>query len=341
MDCFYAAIEIRDNPRLMHKPVAVGGRADQRGVLCTCNYVARQYGLHAAMASKTALRLCPDLILLPVDMAKYKAVSTRIQAIFKQYTSLVEPLSLDEAYLDVSQSSHCQGSATWIAEAIRAQIFKEEHLTASAGVAPNKLLAKIASQWRKPNGLFVILPQDVARFMQYLPVDKLFGVGKVTAEKLHRLGVNTCGDLQQFSQIKLAQWFGKMGVLLYQQCRGLDERKVENDRQRKSVSVEETFTYDIHSLVEVNNALETLYRRLNIRLTRQEMPEIKNQFVKVKFSDFSQTTAEKSSQQLKLAIFSELLQSLLSKSEKPIRLLGIGVHFREHEEAEETQGLLF
>lgn len=162
MDCFYAAIEIRDNPSLNNKPVAVGGAANQRGVLCTCNYIARKYGVHSAMPTAVAQRLCPGLVVLPVNMPKYKSVSQSINSIFQQFTDLVEPLSLDEAFLDVTHSIYCRGSATLMAQAIRETIFKEQQLTASAGVAPNKFLAKIASAWNKPNGLFVITPEEVS-----------------------------------------------------------------------------------------------------------------------------------------------------------------------------------
>ena len=186
MDCFYAAIEIRDNPDLSTKPVAVGGSTDRRGVLTTCNYVARKYGIHSAMATATALRKCPNLIVLPVRMQLYKDVSSEIRDIFYQYTELVEPISLDEAYLDVTDSNHCYGSATWIASRIRKEIFNKCRITASAGVAPNKFLAKVASDWKKPNGQTVITPEDILDFVAKLKVEKINGVGKVTAEKLHR-----------------------------------------------------------------------------------------------------------------------------------------------------------
>lgn len=183
MDCFYAAIEIRDNPSLANRPVAVGEKPENRGVICTSNYIARRHGVRSAMSSATAFRLCPDLILLPVNIEKYRQVAKRIQSLFSAFTPLVEPLSLDEAYLDVTGSSHCQGSATWIAQAIRKQIWETEQLTASAGVAPNKFLAKIASGWKKPNGLFVITPPEIPAFVKNLAIEELFGVGKVTAEK--------------------------------------------------------------------------------------------------------------------------------------------------------------
>ena len=203
MDCFYAAIEIRDRPELADKPVAVGSAPDQRGVLCTCNYIARGYGIHSAMSSALAYRQCPELVLLPVDMDKYRAVASRIQAIFHEVTDRVEPLALDEAYLDVSDVTDYHGSATLIAQAICREIFAREQLVASAGVAPNKFLAKIASGWQKPNGFFVIRPEQVDAFIYQLPIEELFGVGKVTAKKLHQRGFKTCADLQAVPLKKL------------------------------------------------------------------------------------------------------------------------------------------
>jgi DNA polymerase-4 len=197
MDCFYAAIEVRDNPMLANEPVAVGGESDQRDVLCTCNYVARKYGLHAAIPSIIAYRQCPDLILLPVNMSKYRGVAKRIHAIFREFTDKVKPLALDEAYLDVTDMNAYDGSATLIAKAIVKKIYEDEYLIASAGVAPENFLAKIASGWKKPNGFFLITPDEVSEFFRKLPVEKLFGVGKVTAEELHQEGIKTCADLQK------------------------------------------------------------------------------------------------------------------------------------------------
>lgn len=219
MDCFFAAIEIRDNPLLKNKPVAIGGLPENRGVLSTCNYIARKYGLHSAMPSVRALQLCPKLILLPVKMEKYKAASKVLYRIFKQYTPLVEPLSLDEAFIDVTDCQYCKGSATLIAETIKRRIKKELKLTASAGVAPNKFLAKVASDWEKPDGLFVITPDKIDLFIQKLPIEKIFGVGRVTAKKLHAVQIKTCHDLQQFSLAQLQEKFGKMGERFYDLCR--------------------------------------------------------------------------------------------------------------------------
>lgn len=331
MDCFYAAIEIRDNPLLADKPVAVGGSAEERGVLCTCNYIARKFKVRSAMATAYAKRLCPDLIVLPVNMQKYREVSEIIRTIFLEFTPLVEPLSLDEAYLDVTHSLHYQGSATLIAEAIRQKIFDTVHLTASAGVSTNKLLAKIASGWNKPNGLFVIRPQDVGPFIKNLPVDELYGVGKVTAKKLHELGSRVCSDLQAISLMELIDYFGeKGGNRLYEQCRGIDNRTVEPNRIRKSLSVEETFKQDIEMNSQCLSILNELYGSLIVRLKRyNENRSIKNQFIKIKLSDFKIVTLERSSNVIHFPLYENLLFELISRSYGKIRLMGIGVRFAD------------
>src|SRR5690606_14107393 len=206
-DCFYAAIEMRDDPRLAGRPLAVGGSPDQRGVVATCNYEARAWGIHSAMPMRTALRLCPDLTVVRPRMAAYRDVSREIHGIFRDYTERIEPLSLDEAYLDVSEAAHFGGSGTLIAREIRQRVWEQLRITVSAGVAPNKLLAKIASDWRKPNGLFVITPDEVDAFVAELPVSKLHGVGKVTAERLTRLGIRTCRDLREWDRLALLREF--------------------------------------------------------------------------------------------------------------------------------------
>lgn len=343
MDCFYAAVEIRDNPRLKNKPVAVGGGGgERRGVLCTCNYIARAYGVRAAMPSAYAQRLCPDLILLPVDMAKYKAVAQNIHAIFHEFTDLVEPLSLDEAYLDVSDSRLYHNSATLIAKKIRSEIKKRENLSASAGVAPNKFLAKIASGWKKPDGLFVIRPQDVDHFVLQLSVDELFGVGKVTAEKLHNMDIKTCADLQRFSLFELVNHFGKMGSQLYYQAHGIDDREVKPHRERKSLSVEETFPHDLKPNDDFLALIRELYERLMSQIKNSAADlRIKNQFIKLKFNDFKQISAEETSQGVNLETFLYLFNKSYDQK-KPLRLIGIGVHFDEKSSGNTaTQASLF
>lgn len=329
MDCFYAAVEIRDNPTLADKPVAVGGSADERGVLCTCNYIARKFKVKSAMATAYAKKLCPDLIVLPVNMNKYREVAYIIRNIFLEFTPLVEPLSLDEAYLDVTGASHHQGSATLMAQAIRQKIWDTVHLTASAGVSSNKLLAKIASGWNKPNGLFVIRPQDIDQFILNLPVDELFGVGKVTANKLHQLGIKTCSDLQGISLIDLKNHFGKKcSDRLYEQCRGIDNRVVEPNRMRKSLSVEQTFKQDINMDDRSHIILLDLYESLMVRLKKYtDHHPIKNQCIKIKLSNFKVITMERSSQEINFSLYEQLLSELTNRSYGKIRLMGIGVHF--------------
>lgn len=329
MDCFYAAVEIRDDPSLADKPVAIGGPADKRGVLCTCNYVARKFKVRSAMATAYAQRLCPELIVLPVNMDKYREVARTIHKIFLEFTPLVEPLALDEAYLDVTHATHCQGSATLIAKAIRQQIWNTLSLTASAGVSTNKLLAKIASGWNKPNGIFVIHPRQIDDFIQKLPVTELYGVGRVTASKLHRLGIKTCADLQTIALTDLENHFGKKSSnRLYEQCRGIDDRAVEPNRIRKSLSVEKTFEQDI----DINNAdpkyLHDLYDQLLKRLERHANNRpIKNQCIKIKLSDFKVITMERACHTISFDLYEELLLEITKRSYGKMRLLGLGVHF--------------
>lgn len=342
MDCFYAAIEIRDNPELRNKPVAVGGSSTQRGVLCTCNYLARKYGVHSAMPTATALRLCPSLIVLPVNMHKYREISQQIQQIFLAYTSLVEPLSLDEAYLDVSASPHHEGSATRIAQAIQQQIINEHQLTASAGVAPNKFLAKIASAWKKPQGLFVLPPAQVEEFIKTLPVEKLFGVGKVTAEKLKQLNIHTGNDLRQHSPEFLIAHFGKLGQQLYEQAYGIDHRPVQPNRQRKSLGIEKTLIQDITQIPEALEIIEVLYAQLLVRI-EEYAPNlsIKSLFVKIKSSEFKQYTAECRGIRPNLQRYYELFYKANSQNFKAIRLLGIGVGFNDSAPINHIQQSLF
>lgn len=291
MDCFYAAIEMRDFPELADKPVAVGGDANRRGVIATCNYAARKFGVHSAMPTTHALKLCRHLILQPVRMDVYRKESQYIRAIFAEYTDLIEPLSLDEAYLDVTSSTQCQGSATWIAQEIRARIFQTRQLTASAGIAPNKSLAKIASDWHKPNGQMVIKPEDIDAFVLPLPVRKLFGVGPKMEARLNDLNIKTCADLQQYSADYLSNKFGSSGQRLYELARGIDNRPVNPARIRKSISVEETYQSDLPSSQACLDALPELIARLETRIQRAgKIPNIHTLFIKLKFCDFQQTT---------------------------------------------------
>lgn len=338
-DCFYAAIEMRDDPSLAGKPLAVGGAADRRGVIATCNYEARAYGVRSAMASGHALKLCPDLLIVKPRMDAYKAVSREIQAIFREYTELIEPLSLDEAYLDVSDSPHFAGSATRIAQDIRRRVSQELHITVSAGVAPNKFLAKIASDWKKPNGLFVITPDQVEAFVAVLPVSKLHGVGKVTADKLARRGIRTCADLREWQKLSLAKEFGSFGERLWGLARGIDERPVQTDSRRQSVSVETTYDQDLPDLpaclAQLPQLLDELARRMT-RLDASYRPD--KPFVKIKFHDFTQTTLEQSGAGRDLDSYKLLLSAAFTRGNKPVRLLGVGVRLHDlrgrHEQLE-------
>ena len=328
MDCFYAAIEMRDNPTLAGIPLAVGGAADRRGVITTCNYEARAYGIHSAMATAYAMRLCPHLTLVPVRMAYYKSVSKQIRAIFDRYTDRVEPLSLDEAYLDVSESSLFGGSATRIAADIRRAIEAELGLTASAGVAPNKFLAKICSDENKPNGQRVVTPAEIDDFVRRLPLGKIPGVGRVTVERLARLGLQTCDDVRVFGETELTRHFGRGGATIYRRSWGIDERPLVTNWVRKSQSVERTFAVDVESIADAQSILLQLIDELQLRLAQQADRRIRNQQVKLKFADFRSTTIERSSQRLSPQLFADLLPLAWARGDgQQIRLLGIGVSF--------------
>jgi len=338
-DCFYAAIEMRDDPSLAQKPLAVGGSAERRGVIATCNYEARAYGVRSAMSSRHALKLCPDLTIVKPRMDAYREASREIQGIFREYTDLIEPLSLDEAYLDVSDAPHFSGSATLIAQDIRRKVAKRLHITVSAGVAPNKFLAKIASDWRKPNGLFVVTPGEVEAFVAQLPVAKLHGVGKVTADRLARLGIEDCLQLREWPKLGLVREFGSFGERLWSLARGIDERAVQNDSRRQSISVENTYDDDLPDLASCLEKLPELIETLTQRMTRIDSSYRPGKpFVKVKFHDFTQTTLEQAGAGRDLASYQQLLSQAFSRGGKPVRLLGVGVRLQDlrgaHEQLE-------
>lgn len=330
MDCFFAAIEIRENPSLQGKPIAVGGRSNQRGVVATCSYEARKYGVHSAMPMSRAVKICPNLIVLPVRMDLYKKVSASIQSIFREITDLVEPLSLDEAFLDVSNVDCCKGSATLIAEKIRQRIFAKEKITASAGIASNKFLAKIASDWQKPNGQFVITPDKIDDFVLELPVSKIFGVGKVTEKKMAGMNILSCGDLQKHSVTQLTQNFGRFGAQLYELSRGIDHREVKTHRIRKSLSVEETYSQDLPNLPSCLLEIPSLFKELSERLQRARQSQSllqKTAFVKIRFNDFETTTVQLSSTALNIHAFYSLCTQAWGRGARPVRLIGIGIRF--------------
>ncbi len=331
-DCFFAAIEMRDDPSLRGRPIAVGGNADRRGVISTCNYEARAYGVRSAMATATAKRLCPDLLVLPHSMDKYKQAAEQIREIFYDYSESVEPLSLDEAFIDVTESPFCHGSATLMATEIRQRVFETVGITVSAGIAPNKFLAKIGSDWNKPNGMWVVTPAQVDEFVCQLPVARLFGVGRVTADKMHRLGIDTCGDLRRFDVFELSDRFGSFGPRLHQLSYGIDHRPVQISRRRKSLSVEHTYASDLPTITGCVSQLPQLFNKLSERLARLGKEYlVSKQFVKVKFNNFQSTTMEcvtKGSP--RISVFNDLCQqSCLRGDGLPVRLLGLGVRFQE------------
>ncbi len=330
MDCFYAAVETRENPELKGLPIAVGGKPETRGVVAACNYEARAFGVHSAMPMSQAVKKCPQLIMLGVNMTLYRQVSKKIQAIFKQYTPLVQPLSLDEAFLDVSDCKQCKGSATLIAKKIRKQIMDEHNLAASAGIAPNKFLAKIASDWNKPNGQFVITPEQIHAFVIDLPVKKIFGVGKVTNQKMQKLGIKTCADLQQLSQVQLHDKFGKFGDQLFNLSRGIDDRPVNVNSIRKSLSVEDTFIKDKKDLPACLDEIERLYESLIIRLAKSQKKKklpIKALYVKLRFDNFNTTTAQNRASDVEIGKYKQLIMTAWSRGKRPVRLIGLGIQF--------------
>jgi len=327
-DCFYAAIEMRERGIKRDVPVAVGGRS-RRGVLTTCNYKARAFGCRSAMPVYKALELCPQLLLLPVNFDLYRAESKKIRTIFRRYTDLIEPLSLDEAHLDVSCLDR---SGSEVAAEIRQAIRTELRLPSSAGIAPNKLLAKIASDWNKPNGQFEIRPEDVAAFMQELPVRRLHGVGPKMAHSLERKNIRTCGAMQRLSLAQLIRDYQAWGASLYQLCRGIDDRPVEPNRTRKSCSTETTFGQNIETEAELMERLPALYTELMHDLEKQgNRHRIESVFCKIKFADFSQTTVGRSHMQPTLDAFADIVREGRRRNEQPVRLLGVGVRFQHNE----------
>ncbi|WP_438454889.1 DNA polymerase IV [Vreelandella venusta] len=339
-DCFYAAVEMRDNPALNDVPIAIGGSVEQRGVVATCNYPAREFGIHSAMPMAQALKRCSHLTVIRGDMAKYKAVARQVFAIYRDVTELIEPLSLDEAFLDVTDVSLCNGSATRMAEAIRQRVRQEVGITVSAGVAPNKFLAKIASDWRKPDGLFVITPNDIDGFVQQLPVKKIHGVGPRTAEKLAGLGIQTCADLRARPLTELVEQFGRFGHRLFELSFGRDERPVKTHRERKSISTEQTYSQDLPTLETCRQQLPNLLNDLEQRYARLDpAPAVRGLMVKIKFNDFTQTTVEHADPAPNQEQFESLLTIGWARGEKPVRLLGVG--YRLAEEATVQQLSLF
>jgi len=287
MDAFFASVEQLDNPELRGKPVAVGG-SGERGVVAAASYEARKFGVRSAMPSKIAIRKCPDLIFVKPRFSRYKEISDQICNIFFEYTDLVEPLSLDEAYLDVTYTKRGKPSATLIAREITARIFEETNLTASAGVSYNKFLAKVASDVNKPNGIFVVKPQQAQEFIDNLEVRKFYGIGKVTAEKLNKMGIWFGRDLKKIDRLELGRLFGKAGNYYYKICRGEDNREVEPSRERKSVGAEETFLTDLFYSADLEKELTGIADELWRRIEKANV-KAKTLTLKFKYADFGST----------------------------------------------------
>jgi DNA polymerase-4 len=329
MDAFYASVEQRDNPGYRGKPVAVGGAPQGRGVVAAASYEARKYGIHSAMPSKSALALCPHLIFVRPRFDAYKEASAKIREIFRRYTDLIEPLSLDEAYLDVTEDKQNTGSAIKIARQIKDAIKSELGLTASAGVSVNKFVAKIASGSNKPDGLTFIAPGAVVAFMEQLPVEKFHGVGKVTAAKMKKMGLHSGADIKILTEEELTRRFGKAGHFYYRIVRGIDERPVEPHRETKSVAAEDTFPTDLTAIAEMSNELEKLTAKVHARLAGHRLSG-RTITLKIKYSDFRQITRSQSfptpfnDSDTILETAKDLLLAT-GPEDKRIRLLGISV----------------
>jgi DNA polymerase-4 len=330
MDAFYASVEQRDNPGYRGRPIVVGGSPEGRGgVVATASYEARKFGIRSAMPSKKAQQLCPEAIFIRPRFAAYKEVSEKVRAIFHRYTDLVEPLSLDEAYLDVTDDKQQIGSAITIAQQIKQAIKDELQLTASAGISINKFVAKIASDMNKPDGLKFIGPSAITGFMETLPVEKFFGVGKVTAEKMKKMNLHTGADLKRLSREELLQHFGKAGGFYYNIVRGIDDRAVQPNRETKSLAAEDTFPYDLTGVDEMNAELDKIALIVAGRLQKYQLAG-RTITLKIKYNDFKQVTRSRSFPQplndlsTIAATAKELLLATLPDS-KPIRLLGISL----------------
>ncbi len=330
MDAFYASVEERDRPELVGKPLIVGGTAEGRGVVAAANYVVRKFGVHSAMPTATAMRLCPHAIIVRPRMAHYAEISGQIREIFERYTPLVEPLSLDEAFLDVTGSQELFGPSVQIARRIKDDIYRELKLVASVGVAPNKFLAKIASDLEKPNALVVVQPDQIQAFLDPLPVSRLWGVGRVTGQLFDRLGIQTIGQVRQMSPEVLQREFGKQGEHFGKLSHGLDERRVIPDREAKSISHETTFATDISDHEVLRAWLQELTEQVAYRLRRHQLRG-RTVDLKLRFSDFKTITRSHTLPQptnITHEIWqtvATLLEAALPTRRLAVRLLGVGV----------------
>ena len=330
MDAFYASVEVREQPGLAGRPVIVGGSPRGRGVVSAANYEARRFGVHSAMPTARAMRLCPDAVWLPVRMKLYSAVSRQIREIFYRYSPLVEPLSLDEAFLDVTASTRLFGSATEIASSIKQAIKNELSLVASVGIAPNKFIAKIASDLDKPDGFVEVKPEEVRAFLDPLPVSRVWGVGKATGKELDRLGISRIEQLRQQTETVLVDRFGKFGSHLWRLANGMDERPVVSDSEAKSISNETTFEHDISNHDTLRAWLMELTEQVCWRLRQHDLYGRTVQ-IKLRFADFSTITrshtlpeATHQTKQVWQAVL-ELFEQAMQRESRPLRLVGVGV----------------
>lgn len=340
MDAFFASVEQRDQPDYKGKPLIVGGQPNSRGVVAACSYEARKFGIHSAMPSSRAYRLCPEAIFVPPRFEAYREVSNQIRAVFWRYASEVEPLSLDEAYLDVTYTGDFEGSATLIAQAIKREILAETGLTASAGVSFNKFLAKIASDMDKPNGLYVIKPEQGEAFVAGLAIGKFHGIGPATEGKMKKIGITTGKELRQKSLTELVDNFGKAGQYYFNIARAIDQRPVRSQRERKSLGKETTFTQDVVSLAELTSKLQALAEQVLKSLAKQNM-QARTLTIKIKYANFQQVTrAYTAEHNLDLANLTQLIPLLLTRTEagqKPVRLVGLSLSGFDNPIAEKTQ----
>lgn len=330
MDAFFAAVEIKDNPKLRGKPVIIGSDPRQtggRGVVSTCSYEARAFGVHSAMSSKEAYERCPQAVFISGNYEKYKAVGLQIRAIFKRYTDLIEPMSIDEAYLDVTENKLGIKSAVKIARLIQKDIWQELHLTASAGISYNKFLAKMASDYQKPHGLTVILPEQAEDFLKQMDISKFHGVGKKTVERLHQMGVFTGADLLEVPEVTLIDRFGRLGYDLYRKARGIHNSPVKSNRIRKSIGKEKTYGKILLAEEDIKKELTLLSEKVALNLHQQEKAG-KIVILKIRYEDFSTLTkrkslAQKTQDASQISQIALQLYEELSKKERGVRLLGI------------------
>lgn len=341
MDAFYASVEQRDHPEYRGKPVAVGGQPERRGVVAAASYEARRYGVRSAMSSYKALQLCPQLVFLYPRFEAYKEVSQQIRAIFAEYTDLIEPLSLDEAYLDVTENKKGMASATHIAQAIKQRILEDTGLTASAGVSYNKFLAKVASDYQKPNGLYVITPAQAEKFIAQLPIGQFYGIGAKTAPKLKAMGIHTGADLKTLSQPQMEDLFGKSATFYTQLLHGQDDRPVETDWVRKSVGSENTFPQDLSDPEVMLDELRPLAEEVFSWMERHQTYG-RTLTLKVKYSNFQQITRSRTVEHpfKTIEMIMQWLETLLNQTEaatRPVRLLGLSLSNLEPENEDESE----